>query len=256
MQLIQPRAITMWDFSWLERRWPGAGYEDIEQALDELVERGYDAVRIDAYPHLIFNDPEAEYELLPVWGVNDWGAPMRCKVRNIQKELLDFIRACAERGVAVALSSWFRRDTGESWRWLSSPEKHAEAWSCVLQAIAEAGLSQHILYCDLCNEWPLRVWAPFFYGQDMDAAAVADAKDVRWHDTISMAWLQRATSTLRNMHPEIAISTSLHPWNGEHSDSAAEICDFSSRIFGCPEANSISDLIGHFSISGITRNLN
>lgn len=24
---ISPRAITMWDFSWLERRWPGAGYE-------------------------------------------------------------------------------------------------------------------------------------------------------------------------------------------------------------------------------------
>jgi hypothetical protein len=27
-QLKQPLAITMWDFSWLERRWPGAGYED------------------------------------------------------------------------------------------------------------------------------------------------------------------------------------------------------------------------------------
>ena len=25
---ISPRAITMWDFSWLDRRWPGAGYED------------------------------------------------------------------------------------------------------------------------------------------------------------------------------------------------------------------------------------
>lgn len=24
---ISPRAITMWDFSWLERRWAGAGYE-------------------------------------------------------------------------------------------------------------------------------------------------------------------------------------------------------------------------------------
>lgn len=23
-----PFAITMWDFSWIERRWPGAGYED------------------------------------------------------------------------------------------------------------------------------------------------------------------------------------------------------------------------------------
>jgi len=49
----RPLAITMWDFSWLERRWPGAGYEDTALALDELKARGYDAVRIDAYPHLI-----------------------------------------------------------------------------------------------------------------------------------------------------------------------------------------------------------
>ena len=32
-----PLALTMWDFSWLERRWPGAGYEDWDLALDELV---------------------------------------------------------------------------------------------------------------------------------------------------------------------------------------------------------------------------
>ena len=49
----RPLAITMWDFSWLERRWPGAGYEDWDAALDGLAERGYDAVRIDAYPHLV-----------------------------------------------------------------------------------------------------------------------------------------------------------------------------------------------------------
>src|SRR5271165_5395009 len=36
----RPRAIAMWDFSWLERRWPGAGYEDWDQALDELAVRG------------------------------------------------------------------------------------------------------------------------------------------------------------------------------------------------------------------------
>jgi sugar phosphate isomerase/epimerase len=39
----------MWDFSWLERRWPGAGYENWDEALDELTERGYNAVRIDAF---------------------------------------------------------------------------------------------------------------------------------------------------------------------------------------------------------------
>ena len=56
--LKKPLAIAMWDFSWLERRWPGAGYEDWDRALDELVERGYDAVRIDAYPHLVASEPD------------------------------------------------------------------------------------------------------------------------------------------------------------------------------------------------------
>jgi len=53
-----PLAITMWEFSWLERKWPGAGYEDWDKALSELVDRGYDAIRIDAFPHLIDHDPE------------------------------------------------------------------------------------------------------------------------------------------------------------------------------------------------------
>ena len=54
---VTPRAIAMWDFSWLERRWPGAGFEDWDQTLDEFVERGYNAVRIDAYPHLVGLNP-------------------------------------------------------------------------------------------------------------------------------------------------------------------------------------------------------
>ena len=35
----RPRAIAMWDFSWLERRWPGAGYEEWDRVLDELVSK-------------------------------------------------------------------------------------------------------------------------------------------------------------------------------------------------------------------------
>lgn len=48
--MIHPLAITMWDFSWIERRWDGAGFEDWNAALDGVKERGYDAVRIDAFP--------------------------------------------------------------------------------------------------------------------------------------------------------------------------------------------------------------
>ena len=53
----------MWDFSWLERRWPGAGYEDWDKILDELAERGYHADRIDAYPHLVAENPMKEWTL-------------------------------------------------------------------------------------------------------------------------------------------------------------------------------------------------
>lgn len=34
-----PYAITMWDFSWLERRWPGAGFENWNEALSQLTDR-------------------------------------------------------------------------------------------------------------------------------------------------------------------------------------------------------------------------
>ena len=58
-----PLAIAMWDFSWLERRFPGGGFEDWDRALDELQERGYVAVRIVACPHLIATDPQARWSL-------------------------------------------------------------------------------------------------------------------------------------------------------------------------------------------------
>ena len=63
--------ITMWDFSWIERQWSGAGFEDWDLALRELTERGYEAVRIDAFPHLLAEDPERVWTLLPVWYSND-----------------------------------------------------------------------------------------------------------------------------------------------------------------------------------------
>ena len=37
----KPLAITMWDSSWLRRRYAGGGFESFDTALDELVERGY-----------------------------------------------------------------------------------------------------------------------------------------------------------------------------------------------------------------------
>lgn len=155
-----PLAITMWDFSWLERRWPGAGYEDWDGALDDLKSRGYDAVRIDAYPHLIAADPLREWELLPCWNQQDWGSPALNRVR-VQPALNRFIEKCAERRIHVGLSTWFRQDRDDTRLKIASPEDLGSIWKTTLDSIAAAGLLDTILYVDLCNEFPLDVWIPF-----------------------------------------------------------------------------------------------
>ena len=79
--LTYPLANAMWDFSWIERRYIGAEYTDWDFILDELKERGYDAVRIDAFPHLVSIDPRKEWLLVPEWSVHDWGSPGNVKVQ-------------------------------------------------------------------------------------------------------------------------------------------------------------------------------
>jgi len=99
-KLTRPLAITMWDFSWLERRWPGAGNEDWDVALDELRARGYDALRIDAYPHLVAADARREWELVPCWNQQDRGSPAKNRVRVRPRS------TSSSRAAATAACSW------------------------------------------------------------------------------------------------------------------------------------------------------
>ncbi|HCI12189.1 MAG TPA: hypothetical protein DFK55_16060, partial [Alcanivorax sp.] len=46
-------ALTCWDYAWPLRREYGPGGGAVERALDEAVERGFNAVRLDPYPHLL-----------------------------------------------------------------------------------------------------------------------------------------------------------------------------------------------------------
>lgn len=198
-RLPHPLAITMWDFSWLERRWPGAGYEDWDLALDELQERGYDAVRIDAYPHLVAADPEREWELIPVWNQQAWGSPAVTRV-TVQPALNQFIEKCAERGLKVGLSTWFREDRDSTRLKIESPEDLGRLWKTTLDSVAGAGLLEHILYVDLCNEWPVPLWVPFLTralgGGDASAQPARTSPDVH-------RWMEVSIALVRHAYPEL-----------------------------------------------------
>ncbi len=196
-RLDHPLAIAMWDFSWLERRWPGAGYEDWDLALDELAARGYDAVRIDAYPHLVCADPAREWTILPCWNQNDWGSPARNRVR-VQPSLNQFIRKCRERGIAVGLSSWFQQDAEDKRLHFAGASHFGRAWKATLDTIAEAGLLDAVCCVDLCNEWPFKAWAPFFNFDDT----------IKWDDPASLAWMAESVAVVRGAYPDLAYTYS------------------------------------------------
>ncbi len=183
-------AITMWEFSWLERRWPGAGYEDWDTALAELVERGYNAIRIDAFPHLIYNDPQKEFLINPHWDTQDWGSPAITKVR-LQPHFINFIKKCKKFNVKLGLSSWWREDKNKSFNVITTPQKLGMVWLSVLDLIKDHDLMDQILYVDLSNEWPLEVWTPY-------------KTDLGWWDTQDSArWMRESIAVLKDKYPKL-----------------------------------------------------
>lgn len=235
----RPLAITMWDFSWLERRWDGAGYEDWDRALDELVERGYDAVRIDAFPHLVAADPRRTWRLLPVWHFEQWGATEPVSVR-VLPELLEFIQACAARGLRVALSSWFRRDELDTRSRIRTAADLAAVWDVTLTAVEEAGLADAIYFVDLVNEWPLAMWAPFLYGNDADAAALSRA------DERVRSWTREAIGALRAKHPRHRYTLSIATeTTGADGEDLTELDLLEPHVWMTPQATGFYDEIGY-----------
>lgn len=202
----------MWDFSWLERRWPGAGYEDWDQALDELKARGYDAVRIDAYPHLVAAGADKTWELIPCWSVQDWGSVSINRVR-VQPELNEFIGKCAKRGMAVGLSTWFREDPEKRREKIASPAELGGIWVKTLDTI-DPGLRKSLLYVDLCNEWPLDVWAPFY------------PKNTPRKSPEGVRWMKEAIDVVRAKYPDLDYTFSFTTEYDDWREQNVSMLDF------------------------------
>ena len=163
--LNEKLAIAMWDTGWLTRHYKYGSFENWDTALDGLVERGYNAIRIDAFPHLAAKGPDGvllerfyrsrgkDLKMEHPWR-NAWGTYLEPR-----KGLLEFLPKCKERGVKVGLSTWFPDVREGRHEAIQGIDEFVRIWDETLRFLDEHGLLDNIIYVDLLNEYPL--WHDF-----------------------------------------------------------------------------------------------
>lgn len=151
-KLEHPVAIAMWDFGWLFRHYDGGGFENWDKALDELVERGYNAIRIDCFPHLVSCDDYEEFDFpYNPESCSLWHHQQDIRV-NVKKALLEFLPKCFARGIYVGLSTWVQWPVQRPR--LMEKEDLIRAWDKTMQFLQDHDLLKNILYVDFLNEYP------------------------------------------------------------------------------------------------------
>ena len=160
-------SVTMFEYSWLvQRTGRQAEYADWDKVLDEVVERGYDCIRIDAFPHVIAADNDGNYleqvTFLPIPTAFMWGNHENVTV-DAKAGLIEFMRKAKDRGIYIGLSSWYNDDTDNRKMMLSQPEDFTRIWIEVLDILAAENLLDGVVWVDLCNEFPLKHWTPNVY---------------------------------------------------------------------------------------------
>jgi hypothetical protein len=161
---MQRLAVAMWDFSWLVRRsGKEAEYADWPRILDEFVERGYNCIRLDAFPHLIGrgnSSPTNERFLISAQDANfPWGNHEVVEVAPAES-LLEFMKEMKSRGIRAGLSSWFVDDFTHARTTVQGPEDFASIWLQTLQLLESNDLLDIVEWVDICNEFPLPLWMP------------------------------------------------------------------------------------------------
>jgi hypothetical protein len=158
----QVHSVTMWDYSWLLRRQGAeAEYADVNKVLDELAERGYDVVRIDAFPHWIAAGRDGE-SLSSIHSTAQppgfmWGNHSDVTVEP-RAALSQFLAGLADRGLTAGLSTWLTPDKTGRGEQVRTPQDLARIWIETLRFIHDQGLLHVVQWVDLCNEWP--AWTP------------------------------------------------------------------------------------------------
>jgi hypothetical protein len=157
-QLTKPVAIAMWDYSWILRHHRYGDFENWDRVLEELAERGYNAIRIDAMPQYVAADSNGEIResfrsVKNDWKPALWGNDYTMSFQP-REALTEFLPKCRKYGIRVGLASWFLRHGTDRQDIFLEEGGLMRAWDETLSFLDSHDLLHDVLYIDLLNEYP------------------------------------------------------------------------------------------------------
>jgi hypothetical protein len=219
-KLEKPLAIAMWDSTWLRRRYRGGGFEDWDKALTELTNRGYNAVRIDAFPHLIAVGPDRKlierFKDIPdhhpnFYGFGMWGSQWTNYI-NPREALPVFVKKCEKHGVKVALSTWFKPTADHRNEHLEGAESVIRIWDETLNFLEDEGCIDNIIYVDILNELPAGFCMQWYHNMLSALSYPPPAEGKRYNDRqrdFVKSFITESIEGLKKLWPQISIAGSL-----------------------------------------------
>jgi hypothetical protein len=157
-QLTKPVAIAMWDYSWILRHHRYGEFADWDKVLQELADRGYNAIRIDAMPHFVAADTNGELKeefrsIKNDWTPSLWGNDYTMNFRP-RDALQEFLPKCKKYGIKVGLATWFLRHGTDRKDIFLEEGGLLRAWTETLTYLESLDLLDNVIYVDLLNEYP------------------------------------------------------------------------------------------------------
>jgi hypothetical protein len=183
-------AICLWDFSWYTRAGHGEPFDDVDRAMAETADRGYNAVRICAAPLLVAGGLglDALAADLPVEGLGPaptggvfgrrtrwYDAPGGYRL-DVRARLFELLESARRHGLVVILASWEYQQSpsfaGDP-RWFGAIDAVplerrydvlADAFGRLLDEVRAAGLIDVIAFTELHNEVDFSILPPVEHG--------------------------------------------------------------------------------------------
>lgn len=155
-------AIAMWDFSWLFMHYKGGAFENFDKVTNELLERGFNTVRIDAFPLIIGELTDNNQQItIPGDPLRNWGQSDIDRPHKVISELLEFMEMTKRKKINVILSTWNQdcKEFSDVKKDFNTTGKYWKAWDKVLTILEEKKLLDHVCYVDLDQEFPY--FSPF-----------------------------------------------------------------------------------------------